>query len=169
MRIISGKYKGRKIAGYDISGTRPTQERVKESLFAMIQNEISEATVLDLFAGSGNLGIEALSNGAKFCYFVDSNAKCCEAITKNLKDIPNDTYQIEKKDYEQALSLLIQQNFTFDIIFLDPPYSLSCFPNILTILNDSPLLKEGAIVICEYEKEQFQEEYSHLELEKEKK
>ena len=78
MRIISGKYKGKKLEGYDIEGTRPTQDRVKESLFAMIQNDLRNATILDLFAGSGNLGIEALSNGAESAYFIDINHKCIE-------------------------------------------------------------------------------------------
>ena len=76
MKVISGKYKGRKLDGFDIDGTRPTMDRVKESLFAIIQNYISESIVLDLFAGSGNLGIEALSEGAKYAYLVDKNIKC---------------------------------------------------------------------------------------------
>ena len=71
MKVISGLLKGRNILGYDIDGTRPTMDRVKESLFAMIQDYIKDSTVLDLFAGSGSLGIEAISNGAKTCYFID--------------------------------------------------------------------------------------------------
>ena len=73
MRVISGKYKGRNLEGFNIKGTRPTMDRVKESLFASIQNNIIESKCLDLFAGSGSLGIEALSNGCSFCYFVDNN------------------------------------------------------------------------------------------------
>ena len=73
LRIISGKYKGRNLKGFDIDGTRPTMDRVKESLFAMIQREVKDANCLDLFAGSGALGIEALSNGANSCVFVDKN------------------------------------------------------------------------------------------------
>ena len=72
MRVISGKYKGLEIKGHDIMGTRPTMDRVKESIFSTIQFEIRDAVVLDLFAGSGNLGIEAISNGAEKCYFVDN-------------------------------------------------------------------------------------------------
>ena len=88
MKIISGKYKGRKLDGFDIDGTRPTMDRVKESLFAIIQNYISESIVLDLFAGSGNLGIEALSEGAKYAYLVDKNIKCIKTIENNIKIIP---------------------------------------------------------------------------------
>ena len=73
MRVISGKYKGKILIGFDIDGTRPTMDRVKESVFAIIQNNIKNSVVLDLFAGSGSLGIESLSNGASECYFVDNN------------------------------------------------------------------------------------------------
>ena len=73
MRVISGKYKGKNLIGFDIDGTRPTMDRVKESLFGIIQNYIKDSVILDLFAGSGSLGIEALSNGASNCYFFDNN------------------------------------------------------------------------------------------------
>ena len=73
MRVISGVLKGRKIEGYDIEGTRPTMDRVKESVFGSIQDYIKDYIVLDLFAGSGNLGIEAISNGSEYCYFIDNN------------------------------------------------------------------------------------------------
>ena len=76
MKIISGTLKGRNIKGYNLEGTRPTMDRVKESLFAIIQNKIKDSIVLDLFSGSGNLGIEAISNGAKLCYFNDMNREC---------------------------------------------------------------------------------------------
>ena len=80
MKVISGTLKGRNIKGYNIDGTRPTMDRVKESLFGMIQDNIKESTVLDLFSGSGNLGIEAISNGAKFCYFIDNNKEAIQTI-----------------------------------------------------------------------------------------
>ena len=79
MKVISGILKGRNIKGYDIDGTRPTMDRVKESLFASIQDYISGSIVLDLFAGSGNLGIEAISNGSSKCYFVDNNRNCIKS------------------------------------------------------------------------------------------
>ena len=80
MKVISGKLKGRVLKGYNIEGTRPTMDRVKESLFASIQDRIMDSVVLDLFAGSGNLGIEAISNGANKCYFVDNNKICIKTI-----------------------------------------------------------------------------------------
>ena len=101
MRIISGKYKGRKLEGFNIEGTRPTMDRVKESLFGSIQNYIKDSIVLDLFAGSGSLGIEAISNGCKLCYFCDNSKEIINILNKNLKDIEN-SYVI-KSDYKEAL------------------------------------------------------------------
>ena len=166
LRIISGKYKGKNIIGYDIEGTRPTQDRVKESLFAIIQEEIIDSIVLDLFAGSGNLGIEALSNGASKCYFVDNNYKCCDAIKKNTSGIDNCV--ILNKDYDNALSYFKDNNIKFNIIFLDPPYGLDCLDAILNKIIKYNLLEEDGLVICEYEYDNFKE-YSNLELIKDKK
>ena len=117
MKIISGKYKGRVIKGYDIEGTRPTQDRIKESLFAMIQNDIRDSVCLDLFTGTGNLGIEAISNGASKCYFVDLNPKCIEVLKQNLRDIDKCYYDILCSDYEKALVKFSESNLKFDIIF----------------------------------------------------
>ena len=169
MRIISGKYKGKKIEGYDIDGTRPTQDRVNESLFAIIQNELRDATDLDLFAGSGNLGIEALSNGAYFSYFVDNNSKCCDVLNKNLKSINEINTKVLNLDYRKALEYFKENNITFDIIFLDPPYKLECLDFILDKIIEFNLLDDDGIVICEYEFDHFKEDYTGLELKKEKK
>ena len=87
MKVISGTLKGRNIEGYNIDGTRPTMDRVKESVFAMIQNHVKSATVLDLFAGSGQLGIEAISNGANTCYFIDNNKEVINILNKNLSNL----------------------------------------------------------------------------------
>lgn len=169
MRIISGKYKGKKLNGYDIKGTRPTQDRVKESLFAMIQNDLRDATVLDLFAGSGNLGIEALSNGADFTYFIDNSSKCIEVLNKNLKSIQETNSKTLNLDYKKALEYFRENNITFDIIFLDPPYNLNCLDFILEKIIGYNLLNEDGVIICEYEFDNFKENYNQLELEKEKK
>jgi len=168
MRIISGKYKGKKIDGYDIEGTRPTQDRIKESLFAIIQNDLRDATVLDLFAGSGNLGIEALSNGAESAYFVDINSKCVECLNKNLKSI-NETTKVLNLDYKKALEYFKENRITFDIIFLDPPYNLECLDYILNKISEYNLLNDEGLIICEYEFDNFKKEYINLVLEKEKK
>ena len=153
MRIISGKYKGKYITGFDINGTRPTMDRVKESLFGMIQDYISDSSCLDLFAGSGSLGIEALSCGAKECYFVDNNINIINILKKNINTIENDF--IIKKDFKNALKEFSNQNKTFDVIFLDPPYKLNLINPAINIILENNLLKDNGIIICEYETEEI--------------
>ena len=156
MRIISGKYKGRSLSGFQIEGTRPTMDRVKESLFAMIQNKVKESICLDLFAGSGSLGFEALSQGASECYFVDKNKKVIQTLKQNQEKL-----QVEEpvilihQDFRQALSLFYQQNIQFDLIFLDPPYDDYFIQEALQIIEKYDLLKDRGLIICEYESESF--------------
>ena len=149
MRVISGKYKGKKLLGFDIDGTRPTMDRVKESLFGVIQNNIKDSVCLDLFAGSGSLGIEALSNGASKCYFVEKHNEIYNVLKNNLIGISD--YELIKKDYKEALNSLV--NTKFDIIFLDPPYKMCLINGILDFIYDSDLLNENGIIVCEYENE----------------
>lgn len=165
MRIISGKYKGKILTGFDIEGTRPTMDRVKESLFGIIQNYLKNSVVLDLFAGSGSLGIEALSNGSTNCYFVDNNNKLIEIIKKNTLNM-NENINIMKKDYINALKYFHDNNIKFDIIFLDPPYKLNLINKSIELIDKYNLLNNNGIIVCEYEKEQFSCSYKIL---KEKK
>ena len=153
MRVISGKYKGKNLIGFDIDGTRPTMDRVKESLFAMIQNKIKSSTVLDLFAGSGSLGIEALSNDAKECYFIDSNIELINIIKKNTSGIKE--VKIIKSDYKNALETFKNNNIKFDIIFLDPPYKLNLINDSINRILKYNLLNENGIIVCEYENEKI--------------
>ena len=169
MRVISGKYKGRNIKGYDINGTRPTMDRVKESMFATIQNKINGRVVLDLFAGSGALGIEALSNGAIKVYFNDKNKKCIEVIKENLHtfDLQNNSI-ITNLDYKEALNYYKNHNIQFDLVFLDPPYKDHIINDVLQYLVDNDLLNRNSLVVCEvFSKEIFLND--RLELFKEKK
>ena len=151
MRIISGKYKGKKIDGFDIDGTRPTMDRVKESLFGIIQNNIKNSICLDLFAGSGSLGIEALSNGASKCYFVDNNTEVIKMLNKNLIGIENSS--VIKNDYINVLQCFKKENTKFDVIFLDPPYKLNLINNCIDLINKYNLLNDDGIIVCEYETE----------------
>ncbi|MFV0274969.1 MAG: 16S rRNA (guanine(966)-N(2))-methyltransferase RsmD [Bacilli bacterium] len=148
MRVISGIYKGRKLSGYNIDGTRPIMDRVKESIFAMINSYTNEAKVLDLFAGSGSLGIEALSNGASSCIFVDMNSVCINHIKNNTKNMPCVT--IEKNNYKNVLNKY--QDEKFDLIFLDPPYILKIFDDIINFLIEKEMLNEDCIIVCHYDK-----------------
>lgn len=166
MRVISGKYKGKNLIGFDIDGTRPTMDRVKESLFGIIQNKIKNSTVLDLFAGSGSLGIEAISNGATEAYFIDNNIELINIIKKNTSGM-NDKIHIMKSDYNNALEILKNSNIKFDIIFLDPPYKLNLINNCLNKILEYNLLNENGIIVCEYEDEAI--ENNILKLIKDKK
>lgn len=149
MRVISGKYKGKNLLGFDVDGTRPTMDRVKESLFGSIQNKIKDSVCLDLFAGSGSLGIEALSNGAKCCYFGDLNKEILKILKSNLKGIEN-SFVIEG-DYLKILKELKDKKF--DIIFLDPPYKFNLINNSIEFILENKMLNENGIIVCEYETE----------------
>ena len=149
MRVISGIYKGKNLQGFDIDGTRPTMDRVKESLMAMIQSCIPDSVCLDLFAGSGSLGIEAISNGALECTFCDNNDIAIKTIKENTKMIKENIY-INKTDYEYFLN---NTNKKFDIIFLDPPYRLSLINKCLEIISKNNLLADNGIIVLEYENE----------------
>ena len=161
MRIISGKYKGKKLKGFNIEGTRPTMDRVKESLFGMIQNYIPNSVVLDLFAGSGALGLEAVSNGAKRCFLIDNNIDAIRTIKEN-SQIFEEKLDIINTDYKKFLKTTEEK---FDIIFLDPPYKEKQLDTSLRIIEERGLLNENGIVICEYE---IGEPHTNLELIKEK-
>ena len=149
MKIISGLYKGKEIKGYDIIGTRPTMNRVKESLFAMIQNYTKEAIVLDLFSGTGNYGIEALSNGSKFVYFNDLNPKCTKVIKDNLNNCKIDSnYEILNLDYNKCLDYLKNKDIKFDLVFL---------------------LNKKGLIICELTNNNLFDNYSNLSIYKTRK
>ena len=149
MKVISGLYKGRIIEGFDMDGTRPTMERVKESLFAIIQNNLEDAIVLDLFSGSGNLGIEALSEGAKYAYLVDYNSKAVNTIKRNLDTIGITNAEVINMDYLKALDYLKNKEVKFDLIFLDPPYQTSFIEKSIESIAKNNLLKDDGLIICE--------------------
>ena len=163
MKIISGKYKGRTLKGFDIFGTRPTMDRVKESLFAMIQDHIKDSVVLDLYAGSGNLAIEAISNGSKEAYLVDNNKKAINVIKDNIKSLNIDNTNIINKDAKYALNNFIKDKIMFDIIFLDPPYHTNELDISLSIINDNiNILSNNGIIVCESELKIDYSKYNNL-------
>ena len=146
MKVISGKYKGRVLEGFNLVGTRPTMDRVKESLFGMIQDYVKDSIVLDLFAGSGSLGIEALSEGASFVYFVDSNKKAISTIEKNIKLVNDTNNLIILGDYKKVLKELGDKKFS--LIFLDPPYNTNYIEESIKLIDEYNLIDEG-IIVCE--------------------
>jgi 16S rRNA (guanine966-N2)-methyltransferase len=169
MRVISGFLRGRIIKGDKIEGTRPTMDSIKESLFAIIQNDVKNAICLDLFAGSGSLGIEAISNGASYTYFVDKNRIAINTINDNIKTFKIDDYtKVILDDYMKALQSFKRQNLKFNLIFLDPPYKNHFIDGILKFVSENNLLYENGQVICELNDEILQEQYNKLEVRKEK-
>ena len=170
MKIISGKYKGRVLKGFDIKGTRPTMDRVKESVFAMIQDYIKDSAVLDLYSGSGNLGIEALSNGASLAYLVDNNKIAINIINENIKTLNITNANIIKDDAINVLNNLIKGNIKLDIIFLDPPYETNELTRALSKINSNiDLLSNTGIIVCETTLNIDYSLYDNFEIYKERK
>ncbi len=170
MRVISGLLGGRTIKGIDIIGTRPTMDRVKESLFATIQPNIGNSTCLDLFGGSASLGIEAISNGANMCYFVDNNKSAIKTINYNIDNLNiKDKCIVINKDYNDALDFFKKNNIKFDIIFLDPPYSMHVINNIIEYIDTNNLLNKNGIIICEVDDLYLKDEFKKIVKYKEKK
>lgn len=148
MRVISGSARGTILHSIDDMSTRPTLDRVKESLFNIIQEKIEDTTVLDLFAGSGAIGIEFLSRGANKAYFCDKSPKSIEMIEKNLeKTRLREKAVVLNKDYTNCINEL--KNTKFDIIFLDPPYKENFSIDAMKKINDAKLLKDGGMIIVE--------------------
>ena len=169
MKVISGFLKGRNIDGYNIDGTRPTMDRVKESLFAMIQNNIKNSVVLDLFAGSGQLGIEAISNGANTSYFIDNNKEVIKILNQNVSKLNIKTNsKVILSDWKKALNEFSNQGIKFDLIFVDPPYDYDVYEKILDKVSTLNLLNENGLIILEHSNLKFKESYNNLILYKEK-
>ncbi len=149
MRIITGRARGVRLATLAGENTRPTSERAKEAIFSMIQFEIRNAEVLDLFAGSGQMGLEALSRGAAHAVLCDRAKDAAEIIRQNATKtrlLPD--CEIFCADYETVLKNLCRKK-QFDLVFLDPPYALGAVPRALEMMLDGGLLSDGARVVCE--------------------
>lgn len=151
MRIITGRAKGCKLKTPKGFLTRPTADRVKESLFNILGSTIFDTKVLDLFAGSGNLGLEALSRGAECVTFVDQNTESIGVIKENaIHTKLVDSVEILKNDVFSALHKLDKLNRTFNLIFCDPPYNQGYVKKILENLDRLSLVEKGGIVVVEH-------------------
>ena len=150
MRIISGSMRGTKLFTLDGLNTRPTLDRVKEPLFSIINFKLQDAVVLDLFSGSGALGLESISRGAEKAYLCDNSRDAIRVIKQNVeKTRATEKVEICFKNYEKVLEDFITQKLQFDIVFLDPPYK-SDFAQIATkIIVENNLLKSNGIIIIE--------------------
>lgn len=151
MRIISGSAKSIRLKTIKGSNIRPTTDRVKESLFNIIQNDIEDALVLDLFAGSGALGIEALSRGARLSIFIDNDKEAIDIIKKNLLlaklEIKAKVY---RNDVENAIKKLSDRKFKFNLILMDPPYDKNYIIPTLKKLINNDIINNNAIIVIEH-------------------
>ncbi len=150
MRIIAGKRRGRKLASFGGDAIRPTPDRVKESLFQILQPRLAGARVLDLFAGTGALGLEALSRGAEDAVFNDADAASVALIKKNLT-LLEERRTVHMLPFETCLMRLDGQ---FDVIFCDPPYREAYCERVLELVAARKLLKAGGLVVYESEREE---------------
>lgn len=147
MRVITGRARGVALKTPDGMATRPTSDRVKEAMFSIVQFDIPGAAVLDLFGGTGQLGIEALSRGAKSAVFVDEREDACRLIRENLKRTKlENPCRVIRSDYSAYLRSCRDK---FDIIFLDPPYVEVFLENSIKIITEIDILQTGGIIVTE--------------------
>lgn len=171
MRVISGKARGLKLNAPKNDDVRPTTDRVKESLFNMINSYMMESEILDLFAGTGSLGIECLSRGADKCVFVDSSKESIGIIKSNIKKARvEDKSTVLNSDFKSAMKSLSLKNQSFDVIFMDPPYYKNMFSDALSGVDQNNLLKEDGIIVVEHDtKDEFPDSIGRLYKSKDKK
>jgi len=151
LRIIAGSARGRSFDAPQGRDTRPTLDRVKEAIFGSIQFQVPGATVLDLFSGSGNMGLEALSRGAREAICVDASAACAALIRRNGEKLDlGEGLEVLNTDYRTALSSLKAQGKQVDLAFLDPPYASGYATDAVEILFGEELLRRGGTVIVEH-------------------
>ena len=147
MRVITGKARGIVLKTPDGMATRPTTDRVKEAMFSIIQFDVPASHVLDLFGGTGQLGIEALSRDAKSAVFIDEREDACRLIRENLKRTKLDQHgRVIRSDYMAYLRTCKEK---FDIIFLDPPYAEVFLENSLKMITEIDILQSGGIIVAE--------------------
>lgn len=169
MRVISGKNRGTKLQAPSGITTRPTTDRIKETLFNMMSFDLPQCRFLDLFSGSGAIGIEALSRGSEITVFVEMNQEALKCIEENLtKTKLKDKAIVYGMDIYKAIDMLDQKNQVFDIIFLDPPYHAVDIQKVMTSLSQSSLLHKDGYIVLEQSTEKKIDEIEGLVCKKEK-
>jgi len=166
MRVISGVARGKKLISLKGLETRPTLDRVKESLFNILQFYIKDSKVLDLFSGSGAIGIEAISRGAKSVTFCDNSIYAIKIIKTNIENTRSkENSVVLHKDYISALNILSEEKKKFDIIYLDPPYKTDFAKNAIEKIIELNLLSKDGIIILETDDTEKIEEITNQEIE----
>lgn len=150
MRVIAGEFRSRQLKSVDSKLTRPTTDKNKENMFNIIGPYFDGGICLDLFAGSGGLGIEALSRGMDYLYSVDKQYKAFSVIRENFKLLKiEDRAKVYKMDYSKALEEFLKEKLSFDLVILDPPYGLKINQSILEFLHTNQMLNDGCIIVVE--------------------
>jgi 16S rRNA (guanine(966)-N(2))-methyltransferase RsmD len=162
MRVIAGKYKSRPLKTTTSSQTRPTTDRNKESMFNMLSRYFLGGVILDLFGGSGGLGIEAMSRGGSYLYSNDIRYDAYNVIKENLTSLHIDKATVWKMDYKKALTKLSQLGVMFDLVILDPPYGKQLIDDILIFLVEHQMLQEDSVIMIEELKEEEFKEIPEL-------
>jgi len=148
MRIVAGDFKGRKLETPLNNDIRPTSEKVKEALFSSISANLYDAVCVDLFAGTGNLGLEALSRGASKCYFGDNSRVSIDLVRRNVSHCKADEWSVICfGDYEKVLNKIHEP---VDIFFIDPPYREGLYEHCFELIRDLELLAEDGIIVAEH-------------------
>jgi 16S rRNA (guanine(966)-N(2))-methyltransferase RsmD len=160
LKIIGGKFKGRNF--YMPAGIRPTQDVARKALFDILGHDMRGATLLDLFAGSGSIGLEAISRGAEKVTFVEKDQKCAAVISENIGLLPIEKnedglfpYEIVETDGFAATKLFVRQNKKFDVIFIDPPYGRGLAKKALKTLEAYDILQPNCTVVIQHEKKEI--------------
>lgn len=167
MRIISGSRRGHKLIGFEGDKIRPTTDRVKESVFNLIQGYVADSSVLDLFGGSGALSFEALSRGARSAVIVDSDRDSVDVITKNAASLNfGDRVRILHMSFQSFFDINKEQ---FDLIFLDPPYNKGYIEHVLEAIVNGKRLSENGIIVLESDETDMHSDAEGLKILKQKK
>lgn len=154
LRIVSGTCKGRALKAAPGTTTRPTTDKVKEAIFNMIGPYFSGGIGLDLFAGSGGLGLEGISRGLDQVIFVDRDSKAIQTIRKNIEICQFQSQaEVYRNDATRALNAILKRELTFNVIFLDPPYKLQQLTSLISIIDDQNLLEQNGSIVAEHAEE----------------
>jgi 16S rRNA (guanine966-N2)-methyltransferase len=156
LRVIGGEARGRRLVTLPGLTTRPTADRVRESIFGMIQPLLPDARVLDLFAGSGTLGLEAASRGARSVTFVEIRLPCCRAIHKNVERLELDVeFSVLRGDALRMVRKLSRSGRTYDIVLCDPPYQKGMARTTVSLVDTLPLLERGGVAVVEHHRREL--------------
>lgn len=153
MRVVAGLYRHRELLMPRGNKTRPSKDMVKEGFFSALSNKVENAIVLDLFSGSGSLGIEAISRGATCAYLIDSDKEAIRTIKQNLNNLKIANAYVYQLDYQIALERFKKQNLKFDLVLIDPPYKNNIYEEIILYLIDNNLLNNNACIVLESNRE----------------